>query len=483
MSVRHRRDACSDRRLAIDESEPMNRSSLLATLRGVVGPTHVLTDPDVVRGQVVDWTGRFRGSTPAVVRPGDVGEVAAVVAACNDAGHAIVAQGGNTGLVGGGVPLHDEVLLDLRRLDHIDAVDARAGQVTVQAGVTLARLHEHVRAAGWSYGVDLGARDSATVGGTIATNAGGLHVVRYGATRRQLIGVEVVLADGRIISRLEGLEKDNTGYDLVGLICGSEGTLGIVTAARLRLVPPAAHAVTALLAFDTPDAALDAVGELRRDLDDLHAVELFFESGLDLVCTTFGIARPFPHRHEVFVLAEAAGATDPIDAIAAAVARLHDVADTVVATDAPRRQELWRYREAHPEAINALGAPHKLDVTLPAQAMAQFVADVPVRVADAAPGATTWLFGHAAEGNLHVNVTGVRADDETVDDAVLRLVADLHGSISAEHGIGTAKRQWLSLVRSPTEIAVMRAVKAAFDPREVLNPHVLFAPDSRGSTT
>jgi FAD/FMN-containing dehydrogenase len=183
------------------------------------------------------------------------------------------------------------------------------------------------------------------------------------------------------------------------------------------------------------------------------------------------------------VLVEAAGATDPIDALAVAVARVHDVADTVVATDAPRRQELWRYREAHPEAINALGAPHKLDVTLPAQAMPQFVAEVSVRVAGVAPDATTWLFGHAADGNLHVNVTGVDPDDDTVDDAVLRLVAELGGSISAEHGIGTAKRQWLSLVRSPTEIAVMRAVKRAFDPRGILNPHVLFATESRVPTT
>jgi FAD/FMN-containing dehydrogenase len=456
----------------------MNFEHLLATLREVVGDAHVVTDPDIVRGQVVDWTGRFRGATPAVVRPACVDEVAGVLAACNNERQPVVPQGGNTGLVGGSTPLHGEIVLDLRRLDRIEPVDARAGQVTAQAGVTLARLQEHARAAGWNYGVDLGARDTATVGGTIATNAGGLHVVRYGATRRQVIGIEVVLADGRVLRRLEGLEKDNTGYDLTGLMCGSEGTLGVVTAARLRLVPPVAHAVTALLAFDTTDAALDAVGDLRRDLDDLHAVELFFGRGLGLVCDTFEMARPFADPHDVFVLVEAAGASDPLELLADTVAGLRDVADTVVATDPSRRQELWRYREAHTEAINLLGPPHKLDVTLPAHAMGQFVAEVPNRVMRAAPEATTWLFGHAADGNLHVNVTGVDPADDAVDDAVLRLVAELHGSISAEHGIGTAKRRWLSLVRSHHEIAAMQAIKRALDPREILNPRVLFASES-----
>jgi FAD/FMN-containing dehydrogenase len=460
----------------------MDLDGLLAKLREVVGHAHVVSDPDRVGGQVVDWTGRFRGATPAVVRPADVDEVAAVLAACNDARQPVVAQGGNTGLVGGGIPLHGELLLDLRRLGRIEAVDTRAGQVTAQAGVTLGRLQEHARASGWRYGVDLGARDSATVGGTIATNAGGVHVVRYGATRRQVIGVEVALADGRVLTRLEGLEKDNTGYDLSGLLCGSEGTLGVITAARLRLVPAVSHSVVALLAFDAPDAALDAVGDLRRDVDELHAVELFFEAGLELVCDTFGIARPFAARHDVFVLVEAAGAGDPADALGAAVARVRAVADTVVATDGPRRRELWRYREAHPEAINTLGPPHKLDVTLPAHALGQFVAEVPLRVARVAPDASTWLFGHAGDGNLHVNVTGVDPDDDSVDDAVLRLVAELHGSISAEHGIGTAKRRWLPLVRTPAEIETMQAVKRAFDPRGILNPHVLFAPEADGGS-
>jgi FAD/FMN-containing dehydrogenase len=460
----------------------MDLDRLLATLRDVVGAAHVVTDPSVTEGQVVDWSGRFRGATPAVVRPADTPQVAAVVAACNEARQTVVAQGGNTGLVGGGVPLHGELLVDLRRLDALAPVDRRAGQVTAQAGVTIGALQAHARAAGWAYGIDLGARDSATVGGTIATNAGGVHVVRYGPTRRQVVGIEAVLADGRIISRLEGLEKDNTGDDLAGLVCGSEGTLAIVTAARLRLVPLPPNAATALLAFDAVDDALDAVGELRRSLDSLQAVELFFADGLDLVCEQLALPSPFDAPHTAFVLVEVAVANDPVGLLASACARLGGVADTVVADDTRRRHLLWRYREGHPEAINRLGAPHKLDVTLPASAMGEFVATVGARVADVAPHARTWLFGHAADGNLHVNLTGLDPDDETADDAVLRFVADLRGSISAEHGIGTAKRRWLPLVRSPAEIETMRAIKRALDPRGILNPHVLFPSVAATST-
>jgi FAD/FMN-containing dehydrogenase len=367
-------------------------------------------------------------------------------------------------------------VLDLRRLDALGPVDVRAGQVTAQAGVTLARLHAHVRAAGWEYGVDLAARETATVGGTIATNAGGVHVLRYGSTRRQVLGVEAVFADGEVIRRLDGLEKDNTGYDLAGLLCGSEGTLAVITAARLRLVPRPAHVIVALLAFDDVDAALDAVGGLRRSLDCLQAVELFFQDGLDLVCDRLGLARPFAARHHAFVLVEAGAASDPTVEVGAVIDALPGLADVAVAGDERAARDLWRYREAHTEAINLLGAPHKLDVTLPADQLAGFVADVRDQVSAVAPDATVWLFGHAADGNIHVNVTGVDPDDDRVTDVVLHLVARRHGSISAEHGIGTAKRQWLHLVRARAEIDAFRAIKRALDPDRVLNPHVLLPP-------
>ena len=432
----------------------------------------MLTDPDVVAGYVIDWTGRFRGATPAVVRPGGVDEVARVVQICAAARVAIVPQGGNTGLVGGSVPQHGEIVLSLRRLDELGPVDAAAAQVTAGAGVTLGRLQEHARAAGWEYGVDLAARDSATVGGTVATNAGGVHVLRYGSTRRQVVGVQAVFADGSVIDRLDGLEKDNTGYDLGGLLCGSEGTLAVVTAARLRLVPRPRHVVVALLAFDGVDDALAAVGALRQDVDALRALE-FFEQRAWISCAQMHVPPPFPRDHGAHVLAEAAGGSDPTEALADAVDRIARVRDVAVASDARSAAPLWQYREAHSEAINRIGPPHKLDVTLPADRLAPFFARIRSTVAAVAPDAQVWLFGHAGDGNVHVNVTGVEPDDERVTDAVLRFVAELHGSISAEHGVGVAKRPWVHLTRSPAELHAFRAIKDALDPAGILNPYVL----------
>ena len=446
---------------------------MLDELRDAVGTDHVLTDPDVVAGYVIDWTGRFRGATPAVVRPGGVDEVARVVQICAAARVAIVPQGGNTGLVGGSVPQHGEIVLSLRRLDELGPVDAAAAQVTAGAGVTLGRLQEHARAAGWEYGVDLAARDSATVGGTVATNAGGVHVLRYGSTRRQVVGVQAVFADGSVIDRLDGLEKDNTGYDLGGLLCGSEGTLAVVTAARLRLVPRPRHVVVALLAFDGVDDALAAVGALRQEVDALRALEFFEQRGVDLVRAQMHVPPPFPRDHGAYVLAEAAGGSDPTEALADAVDRIARVRDVAVASDARSAAPLWQYREAHSEAINRIGPPHKLDVTLPADRLAPFFARIRSTVAAVAPDAQVWLFGHAGDGNVHVNVTGVEPDDERVTDAVLRFVAELHGSISAEHGVGVAKRPWVHLTRSPAELHAFRAIKDALDPAGILNPYVL----------
>jgi FAD/FMN-containing dehydrogenase len=267
--------------------------------------------------------------------------------------------------------------------------------------------------------------------------------------------------------------KDNTGYHLPGLLCGSEGTLGVVTAARLRLVPRYDERVVALLAFDSVDVAMDAVAALRRALPSLEAAELFFDDGLALVCDAFALARPLAIA-PVYLLVECADHADPAPALAAAVDALtsspHEVA---VAVDTARRAELWRYREAHTDAINRIGAPHKLDVTLPPHALAPFVDEVRRRVAAVEPAAMTWLFGHAADGNLHVNVTGVDPGDDRIDDAVLALVVERGGSISAEHGIGTAKRAWLHLNRSAAELAAMRAIKHALDPNGILNPNVL----------
>jgi FAD/FMN-containing dehydrogenase len=394
------------------------------------------------------------------------------VAWCAANAVAVVPQGGNTGLVGGSVPLAGEIVLSLRRLDSVSSVDVVAGQLTAGAGVTIASVQRAARAVDWDYGVDWGARDTATVGGSIATNAGGSKVARYGDTRAQVLGVEAVLGDGSVVSHLDGLVKDNTGYHLPSLLCGSEGTLGIVTAARLRLGPRYDERVVALLGFMRLDDALAACGTLRRTLPSLEAAELFFDDGLTLVRSTFGLPMPLSSPAPAYLLVECADRVDPSAALSSAVDGL-GASGAAVATDPGRRAELWRYREAHTEAINLLGLPHKLDVTLPASALAAFVDAVRARVLAVQPSAQVWLFGHAADGNLHVNVTGVDRADERIDAAVLGLVAEQGGSISAEHGIGTAKKRWLHLNRSAAEIAAMRAIKQALDPAGILNPNVL----------
>ncbi|MEY2422911.1 MAG: hypothetical protein QOI95_2978 [Acidimicrobiaceae bacterium] len=441
-------------------------------LRAIVGAAHVLTDPSVTESYAVDWTGRFAGTTPAVVRPATTAEVSEVIGWCVANAVAVVPQGGNTGLVGGSVPLAGELVLSLRRIASLSSVDEVAGQLTVGAGVTIADVQRAARAVDWDYGVDWGARDTATVGGSIATNAGGSKVARYGDTRAQVLGVEAVLGDGSVVSHLDGLVKDNTGYHLPSLLCGSEGTLGIVTAARLRLVPRFDERVVALLGFAGVDDALIACGTLRRNLPSLEAAELFFDDGLALVRSTFGLPMPLSAPAVAYLLVECADRVDPADALASTVAGLGAV-DVAVATAAGRRAELWRYREAHTDAINQIGPPHKLDVTLPGGALAEFADSVRIRVLAVEPSAHVWLFGHAADGNLHVNVTGVDPADERIDSAVLELVAELGGSISAEHGIGTAKKHWLHLNRSVPEIAAMRAIKRALDPAGILNPNAL----------
>ncbi|MGH9169351.1 MAG: FAD-binding oxidoreductase [Acidimicrobiales bacterium] len=452
----------------------MEAPAPLAVLRDIVGEPHVLTAPDVVASYVREWTGRWTGHTDAVVRPASTKEVSAVVAACYRTGTALVPQGGNTGLVGGGVPSQGAIVLSLRRLDTLGEVDQLSGQLTAGAGATIGDVQRQASAAGWGYGVDLGSRDSATVGGTVATNAGGLRMVRYGPTRSQLAGVEAVLGDGSVVSHLGGLWKDNTGYDLAGLLCGSEGTLGVVTAARLKLVTPAAERTVALLAFDDIAVAVEGAAGLRRWVPLLEAVEIFLSPGLRLVCQALGLQAPFAGEHAAYVLVEAVGDTDPTDALAAAVASVGAVKDVALASSGERRAALWRYREGHTEAIASLGPQHKLDVSVPLGNLAELAARAPQVVAEVAPKASIWMFGHVADGSLHINVTGVPGDDDSVDAAVLGLVASLGGSISAEHGIGRAKRPWLALNRSVAEIGAMRAVKTALDPAGILNPGVIF---------
>jgi FAD/FMN-containing dehydrogenase len=462
---------------------------VLAKLRAIVGERHVLVDPDLTAGYSVDWTGRFRGSASAVVRPASTAEVAAIVRICAAGRSPLVVQGGNTGLVGGSVPMAGEIVVHLGRLDHLEPVDTVAAQVTVGAGVRLALLHEHARLAGLAFGVDLGARDSCTIGGMIATNAGGINVVRHGMMRQQVMGIEAVLGDGSVVSHLSGLPKDNTGYDLAGLLTGSEGTLGVITRARLRLVPRYDERVTAVLGFADVKAAVGASGHLRRRLADLDALELMLAPGIALVLGTDYASAPDALRAPAVLLVEVAAHLDPTDAFASVVERLDLAAVPLVAIGSEQRARLWAIREGHTEAIGRLGPPIKLDVSVPIAEIARFVAALPAVVPD---GAGLVVFGHLGDGNLHVNVTGVLrsvanegggpppvlppdATVESIEHDVLTLVVAHGGSISAEHGIGIAKVRHLTMCRSAEEIAAFRAIKRALDPHLILNPSVLVA--------
>jgi FAD/FMN-containing dehydrogenase len=446
------------------------------SLCAVVGDAHVIDDRSVVSSYETDWTGRFHGSARCVVRPASTAEVVGVLRACAASGVAVSIQGGNTGLVGGAVPADGSVLLSLTRLSGVEPVDVVAGQVTVEAGCTLAALQQVVRAEGLDVGVDFAARDSCTVGGMVATNAGGERVLRWGTMRAQVVGVEAVLPDGSVVSRLTGLPKDNTGYDVASLLAGSEGTLAVITRLRLRLVPLLSGRAIALCAVAGTADAVELVRSMRS-LPSLEAAELFYADGLALVRSHTGLPAPFAAEHPAYLLVECAQGSDPTEDLLAALEAAGDlVLDATVASDSRGRAALWAYRESHTESINATGVPVKLDVAVPLTAFTEFAAALPGAVASVAPEARTILFGHVNEGNLHVNVLGALEQDEAVSDAVLQLVASYGGSISAEHGVGRAKVGWLSLSRSATEIALMRAVKHAVDPAGLLNPGVLLPP-------
>jgi FAD/FMN-containing dehydrogenase len=441
--------------------------SLATDLRDIVGAGHVLDDPQTRAAYETDYTGRFGAPASLVVRPADTEQVAAALAACRAAGAAVVPQGGNTSLAGGSVPRGGEVVLSLARLDTLGEVDRATAQVSAGAGVTIARLGAAARAAGLDAGLDFASRDSATVGGAVSTDAGGLLAVRYGTARARVAGLEAVLGDGTIVSRMHGLLKDNAGLNLPALLVGSEGTLGIVTAVRWKLVPRLAERMTALVPVDRVDDAVALLEALRVNVPSLEAAEMFLPAGLALVCAHLGVRSPV-REAAAYVLCEAAAPSDPTDELAAVLPQ-----DAVVAVDAEGRERLWQLREGHTEAINAAGVPHKIDVGVPLRRLPEFLARVEPAIAAIEPTAQTILFGHLADGNVHVNVLGLDRAEEAVDEAVLRLAAELDGTISAEHGVGVAKARWLGLVRSEAEIAAMRAVKRALDPQCLLNPGVM----------
>jgi FAD/FMN-containing dehydrogenase len=439
--------------------------ALLGSLAGIVGAAHVLTE-DAAAGYAVDWTGRFRGRAAAVVRPRDTDEVAAVLALCSGAGVAVVPQGGNTGLVGGGVPLHGEVVLSLARLDDLSPADREASQVTAGAGVTLQRVADAT--PDLDLPIQIASRESATVGGAVATNAGGVRVLRYGPMRAQLRGIEAVLSDGTVVSHLAGLTKDNTGYDYPSLLAGSEGTLAVITKARLRLVPRLRDHVTAVIGLADFPSLHTLTRQALVAVSGLVSAEFFTAAGLSILEAHAGLVPPLPNACPVYLLLDAAGPGALDD-----LAELIDNLPAAVGESAADRRRLWSYRERHPEAAGFLGVPLKLDVSVPAAHWAQLASSVASVVADTDPGARVITFGHVADGNVHVNIVPVAPTDGRHEDAVFSFVAALGGSISAEHGIGALKAPWLHLARGEAERGLFTRIRRALDPTGTLNPHVL----------
>lgn len=424
----------------------MSSTDLHRALTQAVGPAHVLTEPDIVAGYVRDWTGRWTGRTSAVVRPGSADEVQAVVRICHESGTSLVPQGGNTGLVGGSIPHQGEVVLSLRRLDRMGPVDQRSMAVTAGAGVTIGALQAHAREEGLDYGVDLASRDSATIGGTIATNAGGARVVSNGDTRRQVRGLEVVFADGRLGSNLEG-GKQSTGPDPFQLMVGSEGTLGVITSARLRLLPRVDAEPMVVL------AAVETLGEgLRFGVPGVRAIEFFDRACLEAVVEHSDLPRPLSADAPFYVLIES---TQP-----------PQVPEDMPAV-ADRR--LWAYRESITETLSRIGVPAKADVAVPPERVDDLVA----AIEGLDLGGNVYLFGHLAEGNFHVNILGSSDPDRAVDE-VLKAVFELGGSIASEHGIGVAKAGWWRRTMEPPAIEFNRRVKEALDPGRILNPQVFW---------
>jgi FAD/FMN-containing dehydrogenase len=455
-------------------------SNLRRRLEDVVGTDNVLVDLALTRSYTMDWTSRWSGATPGVVRPGSTAEVSGVLRICQAAGFPVVPQGGNTSLVGGSVPRGGELILSTNRLRDTGDPSRSERAIVVGAGVVLATVQERARAADLAFGVDLAARGSATVGGMAATNAGGLNVVAHGPMLDNIRGIEMVLAGGRVIDRLGRLPKDTAGYDLMSLFVGSEGTLGVITRLRLGLVTRASHRAAALLAVDSVADAVSLAAALPAALPRIRSLELILEAGMELVCRHARLARPFLAPHACYLLVEVGGTTPVLDEFASVLAERSEIADDVVAVGNDEVDALFLYREGQTEAIRSLGVPSKFDVAVPLDRVEAFLETLEARLSRDVPGARCIAFGHLAEGNLHVNVLPPAGADEAVEELVLGLVLEMAGTISAEHGIGIAKAAWLQRMRGPADVAAMRSLKAALDPAGIMNPGVLFAATETG---
>jgi FAD/FMN-containing dehydrogenase len=465
----------------------VSQGNLIEQLVAIVGAANVLTAADEMFPYLGDWRGRYRGAARCVVRPATTEEVSAVVRACAGAGVAMVPQGGNTSHCGASIPdlSGEAILISLSRLNRIRVIDAPNNTMTVEAGCVLQALQEAALAAGRLFPLSLAAEGSCQIGGNLSTNAGGVQVLRYGNTRELTLGIEVVLPSGQIWSGLRGLRKDNTGYDLKQLFIGAEGTLGIITAAVLKLFPLPQASALAWLAIASPQAAVRLLSELQAAFGaTLTACELVSDVSLGLVLKNIPGAQAPLAQSPWHLLVELSGAGDETALRGALEAFLERalagemISDGVLAQSGEQAKRLWALRENISEAQKIEGISIKHDISVPISRIGEFVARADAALAERFPGIRIVAFGHVGDGNLHYNQSKPAAGENAafiaatpqVNEIVHDIVHALGGSISAEHGIGQLKREELLRYKSPLEMDLMRAVKRAFDPRGLMNP-------------
>jgi FAD/FMN-containing dehydrogenase len=466
------------------EHRDMNMSDIYGRLKDAAGPDGYSEDPAEIAPHLEEWRGLSHGRSALLLKPATTAQVSAILALCHQSGTPVVPQGGNTGLVGGQIPLHGEVLLSLKRMNRIRAVDAPGMTLVAEAGVTLKQAQDAAAAERLLFPLSLGSEGSCTIGGNVSTNAGGNHVLRYGMTRALALGLEVVLADGRVLPMLKSLHKDNTGYDLKQLFIGAEGTLGIVTAASLRLFARPAQMVTAFTAVPSPAAALKLLGHIQANTGGLlSSFELISRPTLELVLKNIPATRdPLATPSPWYVLMEVSGGTGSSlevltqsaleEAMSAGL-----VSDAAVAQNQAQARSFWHIRETIAEAEKREGVSIKHDISVPVASIPAFIEHATAIVVKTFPGARPICFGHMGDGNLHFNFSAPQGGDaaftahwDEMQLTVHDMVKDYAGSISAEHGIGQMKRDVLPRYKSSEELDAMRALKAAFDPKNILNP-------------
>ena len=464
-------------------------SEMLEKLSDMLGPRGFTSDATDMEPWLTDWRGRVRGATAALLSPATTAEVVAIVRLCAQAGIALVPQGGNTSMVAGATPspADNALLLSLRRMNRMRSIDPLEATATVEAGVVLTDLHEAAAGHDLRFPLSLGAKGSATVGGLVSTNAGGVQVLRFGTMRALVLGIEAVLPDGGLLNGLTRLHKDNRGYDLRQLLIGAEGTLGVVTAATLRLVPAIGTRAVAWVGVATPADALRLLRRLTAAMaDTIESFELVPADGVAMVLRhVAGTRAPLAHPAPWNVLIEATapvGGTEPAAALGEAImAAIEDgsAIDAALSGNEAQADALWRLREALPEAERLDGMAAKHDIAVPVAAMPGFIVDASAIIEARYPGTRVHAFGHLGDGNVHFNVRPPVGSDarswlESVGHAVTRDVNDLvvaaGGSISAEHGIGQMKLAEFARLEDPVRMAALRAIKSALDPQGIMNP-------------